>query len=191
MPIRVKRAICLVGLAFCAGHLGRAAEQTPFSSAPCGVTFTVPAGWAVTVTPPRPNTRPQSLVCTLELVPPPSQDVLSARPSTPDEPCHLGTIRIQVLASPFDTLAEQSGFSRVGGSWRFGEGTVFGTGPLTPVSGEGWSSLRGETVSHYCGAAQATILVVLGNNSRSLSITAHGNKEAVLKSLLPSVRVLP
>ena len=112
-----------------------------------------------------------------------------ASPGSPDQPCHLGSIRIVVYRRSLEDTAKASGFTREGGKWHFMPGSVFDH--VDSLNGKGWQGLHSATTSHYCGAAQETHEFLVGHGSRSVSIGVHGNNVAVVETLLPTLVLQP
>jgi len=171
---------CLLTLA----AVAQGAEPVPFRNSRCGITFSHPSTWLLTVS------HPKGSLCELTLDPPVDRDVVAASPGS-GKPCHLGKIRIRVVASSLEKLAEESDFSRVDGVWHYRAGTVFDNGRADVIAGSGWTGVMGASSSHYCGAAQMTYDIVAGHSTRAVSIGVHADNLDVVQELLRTLTVQP
>jgi hypothetical protein len=178
----------LVGLGMCAvARFPTAASDTrgapvvSFRNRACGITFTVPSGWTVSVS------YPKGLACNIEITPPPENDIVSAAPGTPDEPCHFGNIHIRVHRKSFEAVALEIGFTKERDEWHYMAGSVFDN--VTLLNGNNWRGVRASETSHICGAAHMFHEFVLGHGSRAVSIGATDQNERFVEELLRTLTV--
>jgi hypothetical protein len=182
--VSVFNVCLLVGIHLAIQSSAQGAVLAPVFRTRCGISFSYPSDWALT------TSYPKGAVCLLTLEPPDDQDVISISPGRPDEPCHLGQISLTVVALSLEkALAQHGSFSRLDGTWRYRVGTIFGGGHAETLAGQGWTGYRGASTSHYCGAAQETHDIVVGNRRRAVSISVHAEKVAVVEEILQTLRV--
>ena len=177
-----RRARIAIGLLLAVAAPALGTDDHAFRSRACGIRFALQSGWQVQPDPDGPS-------CALTLSPPPDREIVMASPGTPDQPCHLGSVRIVVYRRSLEDTATASGFTREDGQWHFMPGSVFDH--VDSLNGNGWRGLHTASTSHYCGAAQETHEFLVGHGSRSASIGVHGTNVTVVEHLLPTIVLQP
>jgi hypothetical protein len=156
-----------------------------FQDDACGIAFTVPSAWTLTVS------YPQQCCCTINFAPPPERDIVRASPGSEDEPCHFGKFSISVARRSVEDAALGSGFFIVEGKWHYDfDGSVFDN--VQVLTGKkGWHGVHAQTSGHLCGSAQTWHDFEVGHDSRAVSIRVHDGSLDVVETLLGTLTIAP
>lgn len=177
-----------LGLSTAVAPLTEAAEshvmhEGSFQDHTCGIAFTIPSGWTLTVS------YPQKSGCRIDFAPPPEHDIVRASPGAEDEPCHFGEFSIFVACESVEDAALAGDFSRVDGEWHYMSGSVFDN--VQALTGKDWHGVQAAFSHHLCGSAQTWHDFVVGHDSRAVSFEVHEGNLDVVEALLRTLTVGP